>query len=202
MSAETLEAAERQAAADPAQLEVARAQASLAFGAAPWLAAERRDALLAALARGDTLLVSASFPSGLPAGRPADLALRRVGRRRRVWTATKIWCGPADPSVPGPTLLALLSAAKGLGFGERLTASVATRPSPGAVVPASAMVLAGGEAWCYVQIRRRVHAPRVDSAGPSTQATSKQRAIARRQVVVAGAGLLLARELGGGAAAD
>src|SRR5215831_1212452 len=58
VSAETLEAAERQAAADTAQLAVSRAHATLAFGAAPWLNADRRDALLATLASGSTLLVS------------------------------------------------------------------------------------------------------------------------------------------------
>ena len=205
VSAETLEAAERQAAADQAQLAVAQAHASLGFGAAPWAVPERRDALLAALASGATLLVSASFPSGLPGTRPAALALRRVGGGAERWTSTEVWTGPSDPSVPGPTLLALLAAPAGLSYGERLIASVATGSSlAGSAVPASAVVLAGGEAWCYVQesdealVRRRLDLRRPLPDGYFQESGFKP----GERVVVAGAGLLLAREIGGGAEGD
>jgi hypothetical protein len=200
VSAETLEAAERQAASDQAQLAVAQAHANLAFGAAPWQSAERREALLAALSSGATVLVSASFPSGLPAGRPAALALRRIGGGAERWTSTEVWTGPSDPSVPGPALLALLTAPAGLSYGERLVASVATGASlDGTAVPASAIVLAGGEAWCYVQesdealARRRVDLGRPLPEGYFQESGFK----AGERVVVAGAGLLLAREIGG-----
>jgi hypothetical protein len=206
VSAETLEAAERQAAADQAQLTVARAHASLEFGAAPWLAAERREMLLAALARGDMLLVSATFPSGLPAARPANLALRRIGTEiGEFWITTDIWTGPSDPSVPGPTLLGLLSTPQGLSYGERLIASVATGPEvSGSVVPASAVVLAGGEAWCYVAESEDVLARRrVDLGRPVRQGYFQASGFTPGEhVVVAGAGLLLAREIGGGAESD
>jgi hypothetical protein len=200
VSAETLEAAERQAAADDAQLAVARARASLAFGAAPWQSAERRDSLLAALSSGATLLVSASFPSGLPVAKPAALALRRIGGGAERWTSTEVWLAPSDPSVPGPTVLALLAAPAGLSSGERLIASVATGDSlAGVAVPASAGVLAGGEAWCYVQesgealARRRVDVTRPQPDGYFQDSGFKP----GERVVVAGAGLLLAREIGG-----
>jgi hypothetical protein len=206
VSAETLEAAERQAAGDQAQLAVARAHASLQFGAAPWLGAERRESLLAGLARGDMLLVSASFPSGLPAVRPANLALRRIGTQiAEFWVTTEIWTGPSDPSVPGPTLLGLLSTPTGLSYGERLIASVATGPEvSGSVVPASAVVLAGGEAWCYVAESEDVLARRrVDLGRPVPQGYFQMSGFAPGEhVVVAGAGLLLAREIGGGAESD
>ena len=206
VSAETLEAAERQAAADQAQLAIARAHASLEFGAAPWLAAERRDALLAALARGDTLLVSATFPSGLPAVRPANLALRRIGTEiGEFWITTEIWSGPSDPNVPGPTLLGLLSTPHGLSYGERLIASVATGPEvSGSVVPASAVVLSGGEAWCYVEESDDVLARRrVDIGRPLPQGYFQASGFTPGEhVVVAGAGLLLGREIGGGAESD
>jgi len=206
VSAETLEAAERQAAADQAQLAVARAHASLEFGAAPWLVAERRESLLASLARGDTLLVSASFPSGLPAARPANLALRRVGTQiGEFWITTEIWTGPSDPSVPGPTMLGLLSTPQGLSYGERLIASVATGPeAAGTVVPSSAVVLSGGEAWCYVEESDEVLARRrVDLGRPVPQGYFQASGFEPgQQVVVAGAGLLLAREIGGGAESD
>ena len=206
VSAETLEAAERQAAADQAQLAVARAHAGLEFGAAPWLAAERRDALLTSLARGETLLVSAAFPSGLPAVRPANLALRRIGTEiGEFWITTEIWTGPSDPNVPGPTMLGLLSTPQGLSYGERLIASVATGAEvSGTVVPASAVVLAGGEAWCYVAEADDVLARRrVDLGRPVPQGYFQPSGfMPGEHVVVAGAGLLLAREIGGGAEPD
>lgn len=206
VSAETLEAAERQAATDQAQLAVARAHASLEFGAAPWLAADRREPLLTGLARGDMLLVSASFPSGLPPERPANLALRRIGTQiGEFWITTDIWTGPSDPSVPGPTVLGLLSTPTGLSYGERLIGSVATGPEvSGSVVPSSAVVLSGGEAWCYVQESDDVLARRrVDLARPLPQGYFQASGFDPGQrVVVAGAGLLLAREIGGGAEAD
>jgi hypothetical protein len=206
ISAETLEAAERQAAGDDAQLRVARARARLSFGAAPWLGATRREALLAGLSTGSVLVVSASFPAGLPDGQPAALALRRAGAPQgETWNSAELWVGPADPSVPGPTLLALLAEARGLSYGERLLASVATgEPLAGAAVPASAVVLSGGEAWCFVQtsdeafVRRRV-----DLGRPLSQGYFQAQGFAAgERVVVAGAGLLLAREVGGGAEED
>jgi membrane fusion protein, multidrug efflux system len=206
VSAETLEAAERQAAADHSQLAVARARASLEFGAAPWLASEHRDSLLAALAGGETILVSASFPGGLPAERPANLALRRIGTQiSELWVTTELWTGPADPSVPGPTLLALVSSPKGLSYGERLIASVAAgAETAGSAVPASAVVLAGGEAWCYVAESDEVLARRrVDLTRPVPQGYFQTSGFQPgERVVVAGAGLLLAREIGGGAETD
>ena len=207
VSAETLEAAERQAATDEAQLRVARARATLSFGAAaPWLDAARRESLLVALSGGAMLLVSASFPSGLAGAQPAALALRRLGLADTAsWCATEVWAGPADPRVPGPTVLALLAAPPELSPGERLTASVATgSPLSGLVVPLSAVVLAGGESWCYVTaagadfVRRRVDLSRPLGAG-YFQADGFA---AGERIVVAGAGLLLAREFGGGAEAE
>ena len=205
VSAATLETAERQAAADLAQLEVARTRAALGFGSgAPWLVAGRRDAVLGALARGTTLLVRASFPGGLPSGKPTALTLRRVDGGDG-WAASEVWSAPADPSVPGPTLLALLPGNTGLGFGERLTATVPSGDAQsGALVPASALVLAGGQAWCYVQSGEHEFTRRAIEIGrPVDSGYFQQHAIAvGDKIVTAGAGLLLARELGGAPAED
>jgi hypothetical protein len=208
VSAGTLEAAERQAAADDAQAKVARARATLGFGAgAPWLDARRRDGLLEELAAGTTLVVSAAFPSGLGGAAPNAIELRRTGGAADAgpWRATEIWTAPADPTVPGPTLLALLPGAAGVAAGERLMARVASgAPTPGVVVPRASVVLAGGEAWCYVSgdgdelVRKRV-----DLARPLPEGYFQAEGFAPSEaVVVAGAGLLLARELGGAAEED
>jgi hypothetical protein len=203
VSAEALEAAERQAAADEAQLRVARARVSLGLGVeAPWLDARRRDPVLEDLAKGSALLVTASFPSGFGDAAPESLALRRVGASgSQAWNATDLWAGPADPAVPGPTVLALLAAPGGLSVGERLTASLASGAAlPGTVVPLSSIVLAGGEAWCYVATGdERLERRRVELGRPQPGGYFQAEGFtAGEQVVVAGAGLLLAREIGGG----
>ncbi len=207
VSAETLEAAERQAAADEAQLTVARAQAALGFGAAaPWLDPERRAALVTALGGGATLLVSASFPGGLPDARPSMLTLTRLGAGPDAprWDATDVWPGPADAAVPGPALLALVAAADGLGPGERLAALVPNgAPVDGIEVPASAVVLAGGAAWCYVADGDDLTRRAVDLGRPTAGGYFQSSGFtAGEQVVVAGAGLVLARETGGAPAED
>ena len=71
-------------------------------------------------------------------------------------------------------------------------------------VPASAVVLAGGEAWCYVAEADDVLARRrVDLGRPLPQGYFQPSGfMPGEHVVVAGAGLLLAREIGGGAEPD
>ena len=206
VSAETLEAAERQAAADDAQFKVARARASLEFGPAPWLEAARRESLVASLASGATALVSASFPSGLASAEPPlAVELERIGSGTQRWSTSETWFGPADPSVPGPTILALVATtAGGFSTGERLAARVVSgAPLDGTVVPASAIVLSGGEAWCYLKSDDAFTRRRVDLGRPVAQGYFQQQAFTvGESVVVAGAGLLLARETGGGAEED
>jgi hypothetical protein len=65
-------------------------------------------------------------------------------------------------------------------------------------------VLSGGEAWCYVQESGDVLARRhVDLARPVPNAYFQESGFEPGEhVVVAGAGLLLAREIGGAAEAD
>jgi hypothetical protein len=203
VSAETLEAAQRQAAADDAQLRVARAHATLEFGAgAPWLDAARREPLLAALAEGSAVVISASFPAGFAGTVPARLVLRRVGAAaaEESWSATEVWTGPADPAVPGRTFAALVGAPRGLSAGDRLTVSVPTGDAlSGVVVPASALVLAGGGAWCYVSSEDATFARRALATDRPVGSGYFQAAgfAPGERVVVAGAGLLLARETGG-----
>ena len=207
VSAETLEAAERQAATDAAALRVAQAQAVLRYGnEAPWLDTNHRSELLAALANGTTALVSASFPARAGV-EPVPFELQRIGAAPgdAHWVAAEPWRGPADPTLPGPTLLGLVEASQGLSIGERLTAHIATGERlTGVVVPITAVVLSGAEPWCYVRsdeevfIRRRVALDQPLAAG-YFQADGFETG---ERVVVAGAGLLLAHEIGDAAAED
>jgi hypothetical protein len=204
VSREAVEAAERQAAADAAALDTVRARTLVAYGnAAPWLDAARRTRILAALTRGDGVVVRASFPAGLPGGeRPSALSLRPLGERSEpeTWRSVEVWLGPADPAVPGPALYAYVEPAPDLVSGVRLVASFASGlAQTGVTVPTSAIVFSGGTAWCYVfadgsgLARLPVDLSRPAASG-YFQASGFE---AGQQVVIAGAGLLLATEVGG-----
>jgi hypothetical protein len=217
VSREALETAQSQAAADAAALDLARTQAAGAFGyTAPWLDSARRDELLRALSAGRAVVIRASFPGGLPNGITSSLTVRRVGADSGSdeWTAKETWTGPADPNVPGPVLFAYLDEAGGLVAGERVVASVPDGAKlDGVIVPASSIVIAGGTAWCYLLmdgdrfVREPVDLERPfrggyfepnDAALGSPLEPTRPALVAGRRVVVAGAGLLLARETGGG----
>jgi len=212
ISEEALEAARRQAIANEASLALAKTKARVAFGPdAPWLESSRRSAILKKLTDGSGAIVKATFPSGIGESETSGLTIRKLGGSLTApaWQAASIWTGPADPAVPGPTLLAYIESAKGLTPGDHVTASLPTgKESGGVIVPASAVVIAGGAAWCYA-VENGDHFMRelVDLDHPAGdgyfQASGKSSALnAGTTIVVQGAGLLLARETGGGEEED
>ena len=209
ISRETLESARRQAVADEASLALAKTKASIAYGSeAPWLNAKRRSGIMKRLTLGAAVIVQASFPSGLSAGTPSSLSIRKVGASTTgpSWQATDVWTGPADPNVPGPTLFGYVDNARGLARGDHIVASIASgAPHDGVIVPASAVVIAGGESWCYT-VEGGDHFTRVpiDLNRPSGGGYFQDAADlkAGTSIVVNGAGLLLARETGGGEEED
>jgi len=207
VSAQALEAAERQAAVDAAQLQKAQAQAALSFGAkAPWLTLNRREQLVAELERGSVVVVSASFPSGLAGLKPARLDVHRIGRGSGAeeWTTKEFWFGPADPSIPGPCVLGLIGDPNGLACGERLVATFATSETlSGFMIPASAVVFSGGEAWCYVSATGGQFARKhIDLDRPLPGGYFQAAGFGMQRIVVAGAGLLLAYETSVGSQRD
>jgi hypothetical protein len=96
--------------------------------------------------------------------------------------------------------------ASALISGERVVASVGTgQTREGVVVPGSAVVIAGGAAWCYVQegedhfVRERIDLDRPLGDGYFQGVDAADgRLVAGRRVVVSGAGLLLGAETAGG----
>jgi hypothetical protein len=207
VSREVLEMAQRQAASDEASVAVARAEAVVAFGAAaPWLDPARRQQILRQLTDGASAVVRTSFPGGLPEALPVNMTLRPVGDalRRDAWTASRFWLGPADPAVPGPVMLAYVEAAQGLVAGGRVAASIATGSrEDGIVIPGSAVVFAGGTAWCYLADGDSFARTAVDLARPLRDGYFQSTGfVAGGEVVTAGAGLLLALETGGGEGED
>jgi len=198
-SAETLEAAQRQAAADTAALTLAQRKLSATYGQGqPW---RGRDggAVLDEVANGTIKLVRATFPLGaLPGASPSTLRFSRPdpNGKGESWQADAVWPAPADPNIPGRSLFALLKHAD-VGEGERLDVSAAAgSDETGLTVPESAVVVFDDHYWVYVEsspghferVPIETHRP-IDMGYFVTSGIQ-----ADSHVVTAGAGLLLARE--------
>jgi hypothetical protein len=202
LSIEAQQAAERQAATDEAALSLARSRLAALLGDHPdWGADEA--AVLEQLEQGKIRLVRATFPLGaLDGALPASLRLGPLGETAASWQAAPVWRAPADPTVPGRSLYALLrseSASNGVSDGEHLSALAAGGSSQtGIVVPLSAVVLHDGHYWCYLQ-RSATGFTRVQISADAPAeggyfVTSGLHA--GDQVVTQAAGLLLARQTG------
>jgi membrane fusion protein, multidrug efflux system len=212
ISQEALESARQKAVADEASLALAKTKATIASGPdAPWLDAKKRQTILRKLTAGSAVVVKTGFPSGISGGEESTLTVRKVGGAPSApsWRAGIVWTGPSDPSVPGPTLYGYIDDAKGLAQGDHVVASLSTGKSvDGVVVPASAVVIAGGQAWCYaVEDNDDFTRVPLDLDRPTGdgyfQPNGAQEALKPgAKIVVTGGGLLLARETGGGEEED
>jgi hypothetical protein len=202
VSQQALDAAQHQASSDEAALELADRKEVATFGQnAPWRGATRDAAILADLSSGRSVLVQATFPLGVNFnGPPSQFTITRLSAEptQASWTATKIWEGPADPTIPGRSFFALADGSA-LAQGEHVLIYAPTGPSvSGVEIPTDAVVLNEDRSWCYVLIApntfRRVpidlNQQLSDGYFVSTGVEANQ------PVVVKGAGLLLARELG------
>lgn len=220
VSLAVVESARRQATADASQVRWLEQRVALEWGArglgSPFASAASRRTWLDRLTGGRAALTRVHFPFGtaLPAGTPS-LHLERVaataegagpGASLGIRAA---WPAPEDPAVPGPAFFVLVEATQPPQVGERLRAFAAGGDrQPGVRIPGSAVVLSGGSAWCYVEGQasplRSVFTRRalVLEPGPipASDATGgyfvASGFAAGDQVVIRGAGLLLAQEVG------
>ena len=205
LSAEVEETANRQAGADTAAETLAGQRLSGILGLNPPWKSTERPALLQDLASGKSKLLRATFPLGTLHG-PAPKSLRAAHLDALQSTTpqaalgrkfTSVWDAPADASVPGRSVFAIL---KGSDFveGERLLVW-APGPGPaqaGVLIPAAAVIISGGKYWCYVEEQpgnyRRVE---VDTDRPLEGGYFVAQGVeVGVKVVTAAAGLLLARE--------
>jgi hypothetical protein len=200
MPIETQEAAERQATVDHAALILARQHLSATYGrSAPWKEDyESRE--LASLASGETKLARVTFPSGVLASSvPTKLRFVRMAE----WPgsqgpeSTLVWSAPADAAIPGSSFFAVL-AGSAVREGERLLARAPVGAAEaGVVVPLSAVVMADGKYWCYVEdkpgdfIRTEIDDSMPTDMGYFVKGGVRPGA----EVVTSSAGALLAREL-------
>ncbi|MBV8496439.1 MAG: hypothetical protein JO361_06640 [Gammaproteobacteria bacterium] len=208
MSAESQEAAARQAAVDHAALVLAERRLSATYGQnAPW-----RDNFaspeLAALAGGTLKLARVTFPLGSAAGLavPGKLRFTHIDGSPggKGFESLSAWSAPADAALPGKSLFAVLKGADA-GEGERLLAHAPTgAAAAGVVVPFAAVVIRDGKYWCYVEEKPgRFVRTELDTSVPTEDGYFlRQRIAPGARIVTTSAGELLARESSPGGAAD
>ena len=201
MSREVVETAQSKATADQAALALARRKADAAFGlGAPWRDPAARQAIMARLATGHTMLVRLTFPLGaIGSQTPQNLRIARLGPGPQSWRASAVWDSPADPAIPGRGFYALVDGSD-LAPNEHVTATMPVGAAQnGVVVPASALVFGDSQAWAYVETKpgtfQRVAVDTGKPMGDGYFLADKAGVSPGKPVVTSGAGLLLAHEL-------
>jgi multidrug efflux system membrane fusion protein len=198
VSRELVETAQSKAAADQAALALARRKTDAAFGRnAPWHDAASRQAIMARLASGRSVLVRVTFPLGmLDNEKPGTLQIARLGANPKSLTTNTVWEAPADNSFPGRGFYALVDGSD-LAQNEHVTAMVPMGSAQAGVsVPADALIYGESEAWIYVQtqpgtfLKTRIDTGKVLGDGYFVAEGVR----AGQPVVTRGAGLLLAHE--------
>jgi len=204
---EALEAAQRQAVTDGAALALAERKAATVLGQHPPWRGEPASALRDALAAGRSRLIRVTFPLGaLQGGVPGSLRFARIGGgvAAEHWRSVRVWAAPADPEVPGRSFHAVLDT-EAVAEGEHLSAWAAQGAAvAGVVVPAAALLADSGRYWCYIErAPGKFERVALDTDKPTDEGYFVAAYLKPGdRVVVAAAGLLLARELHPGAEAD
>jgi len=218
LGVDTLENLQKQRAADQAALSLARRKLTVVVGVRfPWQGATGDSKVLDALASGEAKLVRATFPAGVFVG-AAPKTLRLValeelnsgsvaatragdtGAGNNSLTATPVWDAPQDPNLPGRSFFALLrkpDIAEGARF-QMLPGAPASGVT-GVVIPATALVIASGQYWCYLEKKAdtfaRVPVVIDKPLGAGYFVSDGVGLSEGDKVVTAAAGLLLAREM-------
>jgi hypothetical protein len=197
VSRESMEASQSKATADQAALALAQRKAEAIFGHnAPWEKSGSRRAIMDRLTAGTTVLVRVTFPLGSLDHQSVKLAVARLGMNAVRWPAAAIWEAPADPTFPGPSILALVEGSD-LAQNDHVIATVPTgAPAAGVTVPSAALVYSEDHAWVYLQTGPRSYRRVPVSTANATEGGYfvAQGVTPGARVVTAGAGLLLARE--------
>jgi hypothetical protein len=200
VSREVVETAQSKAAADQAALALARRKTDAAFGRnAPWHDAASRQAIMARLASGQSVLVRVTFPLGAMGNQiPATLEIARLGANPKSWTANTVWEAPADNTFPGRGFYVLVDGSD-LAQNEHVTAAVPVGTAvAGVTVPANALIYGESTAWVYVQTQPGTFLKTAIDTGKAMGdgyfVADGGGIRAGQPVVTNGAGLLLAHE--------
>jgi hypothetical protein len=200
LSLHILEGAQKQADTDAAQVALLDLRLQQTWGeASPFLKTEERQKLIGDLSTGKAVLVRLDFPQS-DSGTPQNIRVKALsGGAGSAAAVTTLWPAPTgNAAMPGQSFFGIVTApGPSLRPGDRARV-IADRADAqsGVVIPNSALVVFGGETWCYVETatqtfeRRRVPLTAPVEAGylvlegfaPGTR------------VVVRGASTLLSRE--------
>jgi len=225
VSLAAVESARRQAAADDAQAQRLERRLALEWGpragGSPFAGEGSRGAWLDRLAAGQAALARVQFPLGtaLPSRTPTlHLEALTAAGAGTAPTVRAIWPAPEDPALPGPAFFSLITGSALPQIGERLRATADTSHlQHGVTIPETAIVLSGGSAWCFIEaggdgqtsrfVRRPVAlAGQTDAANAAGSVPGGYFAASGfsvgEKVVVRGAGLLLAHEVGAAAGTE
>jgi len=160
LGVDTLETLQKQKSGDQAALSLARRKITAVVGVRfPWQGgAEADSGVLNALASGEAKLVRATFPSGVLVGAaPKSLRLLPVepgeaNAANSPLLATPLWDAPQDPNLPGRSFFALIrdpDLAEGSRF--QVIPAAPANGVTGVLVPATAVIIASGQYWCYLE---------------------------------------------------
>lgn len=204
LGTDVLENAQRQHTGDQAALQLARRKLTSLLGTGLSAHGEA-DSELEKLADGTHRLLRVTFPPSSSLDRtPETLRVSSIDAPAETWVARTVWPAPADPTMPGRSVFAVLTDPT-LAEGAHVRAwSAADSSIAGVVVPETAVVISEGEYWCYLKKKDGVY-QRVafDSSRPLGDGYFVAEGIAAGDdVVTTAAGLLLARELNANTAAE
>lgn len=198
-SAQEREAARAVQAQDAARAQWTQRQLQVQWGGP--LAGDSGDALAGRLAAGTVALLRIEA-DGSMADATLPLAARWLRDGDTPLDVGSLWPAPSrDPGSPGPVFFALIDPAQGLRPGMRgaVALDLPGAASTGVLLPRAALVYAQAAPWAYVETgpdhwqRRALDLSRVRADGYVQFAGF---AVGER-VVIQGAGILLAAELGG-----
>lgn len=201
ISRQDMETAARQSETDAVQLSLLENRLRVSWGeTAPFLDAERRRDVIARLSSGKLNVVRLDF-SNIDAHEPRNVKVMPLSDTLSGTGSVAIetlWPAPqGNLAMPGTSFLALLPAAPGLRQGDRARAVADNGQSTsGVVIPSSAIVIAEGRAWAFIQKQAGKYARRpVPLENPVEGGYLVKLGFAEGdKVVIRGAGHLLARE--------
>ncbi len=205
VSRQTAELAEQQAATDELGVQAAQARLANAWGpGAPFARASQRASLLRQMIAGELALVRVDLPDSAGANPKSLQVISQGGATRRL--VQSVWPAPGGNSAtPGMSYFGLIRATAGLRPGDRAAAVAALSGARTAIfLPASAITLKAGAPWCFVETSpgtyTRVAVSLDRPEGDGYLVTQGLRP--GQQVVIEGAGELLARETAPAGAGD
>lgn len=197
VSKQTFETAQRQTETDAVHLKLLENRLQEVWGReAPFINGDDRTPLIMALSEGQTIIVRADIAGSSP-GPIDDVTLTPLGGGPDT-RVDVVWAAPSgNLSMPGVSYYAIAKASPGLRAGDRAAFSAVVRSGvEGVTIPRSAIVIAQGGAWCFVETAPQAYARKpvvldtpVDDGYQVTDGFAEG-----ERVVVRGAAMLLARE--------